>query len=369
MKKEIWTYLETDGRGGLVSSSVELLAKAKIVAAAAEIREEKYSICALLAGADHESLESAGGKALAAGAEKAVLIEGHELAVYSAEFYSDSIARLAETEKPQMILFERTTDGMDLAPRLAARLGAGMISDCVDLEKKDGKLLWIRHAFGGTAAVSVSFREQERTQIISIRPGSFGGAGRVKNNADGSCITPEPESRGQDAAKNSAAIVSVPYSAADSAGGAGKAAGERIVRPELVEVLEAAADRGVDLSTASVIVAGGNGAGPEGFRLIEELADLLHGAVGASRVAVDKGWISHAHLIGQSGITVTPDLYINCGISGSVQHIVGMRDAKCVVSINKDPKALIFNVSDYGSVGDLHKVLPALITEIRRHRG
>jgi electron transfer flavoprotein alpha subunit len=125
----------------------------------------------------------------------------------------------------------------------------------------------------------------------------------------------------------------------------------------------------MDPASARVIVAGGNGAGPEGFKLIEELAELLHGAVGASRVAVDKGWISHAHLIGQSGITVTPDLYINCGISGSVQHIVGMRDAKCVVSINKDPKALIFNVSDYGIVGDLHKVLPALIAEISRHRG
>ena len=361
MKKEIWTYLETDGNGELLSTSKELLAKAKIVAEAAE-EEEKYLICALLVGADHESLESAGGKALAAGAEKAVLIEGHELAVYSAEFYSDSIARLAETEKPQMILFERTTDGMDLAPRLAARLGAGMISDCVDLEKKDGKLLWIRHAFGGTAAVSVSFREQERTQIISIRPGSFGGAGRGSKAAQSTGIV-------QDAPEKDDAITLVSYNSADNIGRTGSSEGEKLLGPELVEVLEAAADQGMDLSSANVIVAGGNGAGPEGFKLIEELAELLHGAVGASRVAVDKGWISHAHLIGQSGITVTPDLYINCGISGSVQHIVGMRDSKCVVSINKDPKALIFNVSDYGIVGDLHKVLPALIAEIRRHRG
>lgn len=369
MKKEIWTYLETDGRGELLSASAELLAKAKIISAAAEEKEKEYSICALLAGAEHHALESAAEKALAAGADRAVLFEGQDLAVYSAEYYSDAIGRLAENEKPQMILFERTTDGMELAPRLAARLEAGMISDCVDLTKENGKLLWVRHAFGGTAAVSVSFREQEKTQIISIRPGSFGGAGRVKNNADGSCSAPEQAGMGQDAAKNSAAIASVPYSAAYSAGREGKAAGERLVRPELMEVLEAAADRGMDPAAASVIVAGGNGAGPEGFKLIEELAELLHGAVGASRVAVDKGWISHAHLIGQSGITVTPDLYINCGISGSVQHIVGMRDAKCVVSINKDPKALIFNVSDYGIVGDLNKVLPALIAEIRRHRG
>lgn len=345
MKKEIWTYLETDG------TSKELLAKAKIIAAAAE-DEEKYVICALFAGADHDALESAAERALVNGADKAVLIEGEELSVYSAEFYSDAIARAAETEKPQMILFERTTDGMDLAPRLAARLDTGMISDCVDLAKENGKLLWIRHAFGGTASVSVSFREQEKTQIISIRPGSFGGAGR------GAVLQDEPVKTG--------AITFVTYNSADDCG---QAAGDRIVRPELAEVLEAAADRGVDPGTANIIVAGGNGAGPEGFKLIEELAELLHGAVGASRVAVDKGWISHAHLIGQSGITVTPDLYINCGISGSVQHIVGMRDAKCVVSINKDPKALIFNVSDYGIVGDLHKILPALIGEIRRHRG
>ncbi len=362
MKKEIWTYLETDRSGELLSTSKELLAKAKIIAAAAE-EEKKYEICALLAGADHDALESAAGKALGAGADSAVIIEGDELSVYSAEFYSDAIGRLAETEEPQMILFERTTDGMDLAPRLAARLGAGMISDCVDLENRDGKLLWIRHAFGGTAAVSVSFREQEKTQIISIRPGSFGGAGRI--------VKKEAESTdgAKDAQGKTNAITYVSYNSADSVGRAGKTAGDRIVRPDLVEVLEAAADQGMDLGTANVIVAGGNGAGPEGFKLIEELAELLHGAVGASRVAVDKGWISHAHLIGQSGITVTPDLYINCGISGSVQHIVGMRDAKCVVSINKDPKALIFNVSDYGIVGDLHKVLPALIAEIRRHRG
>ena len=352
--KEIWTYMETDGRGDLLSTSKELLAKAEIIAAAAG-QEKACRICALLAGADPDLLESAAQKALAAGADRALVIKGEELSVYSAEFYADAIGRLAETEKPALILFERTTDGMDLAPRLAARLGAGMISDCVDLEKKDGNYLWIRHAFGGTAAVSLSFCQEDRPQVISIRPGSFGGAGRGAKEP--------PVSQGAASAKTGS-ITTVSYHSAASAG-----AEERIVRPELAEVLAAAADRGADPASASIIVAGGNGAGPEGFKLIEELADLLHGAVGASRVAVDKGWISHAHLIGQSGITVTPDLYINCGISGSVQHIVGMRDAKCVVSINKDPKALIFNVSDYGIVGDLHKVLPALIAEIRRHRG
>ena len=207
MKKEIWTFLETEGKGELRSTSKELLAKAKIIAAAAE-EEEKYVICALFAGADHEALISAAEKALGTGADKAVLIEGDELSVYSAEFYSDAIGRTAETERPEMILFERTTDGMDLAPRLAARLGTGMISDCVDLEKENGKLLWIRHAFGGTAAVSVSFREQEVTQIISIRPGSFGGAGRGAKAA-------EPAAA-QDAQAGTGAVAIVPYKSADS---------------------------------------------------------------------------------------------------------------------------------------------------------
>ncbi len=390
MMREIWTYLETDGQGDLFPASKELLAQAKIIAPAAQEKEEEdaFRICAVLAGADHDNLAGAAAKALQSGADRVIVIEGDALAVYSAEYFSDAIGRLAETGKPAMILFERTTDGMDLAPRLAARLDAGMISDCVDIEKKDGRLLWVRHAFGGTAAVSVAFREENRPQIISIRPGSFGGAGRAAKVGE---MARGAESTASESGADTGAITFVSYPSGGTVSGgtvsggtasgeiasndvasggiAARKAGEKIVRPELAEVLAAASDRGADPASASVIVAGGNGAGPEGFKLIEELAELLHGAVGASRVAVDKGWISHSHLIGQSGITVTPDLYINCGISGSVQHIVGMRDAKCVISINKDPKALIFNVSDYGIVGDLHKILPALIAEIRRHRG
>ena len=326
MKKEIWTYLEIDDRGRLLFAAKELLAKAQIIAGTAG--EKEFCVCAVLAGADHELLNRAAMEAEQCGAESVFALEGEELAVYSAEYFSDAVGKLAGDRAPAMILFARTTDGMDLAPRLAAYLQTGMISDCVDVVKKDEGLVWIRHAFGGTVSAEVSFCREEGPQLISIRPGSFGGTGRGAN-----AVRTEPAKTDRE-----------------------------------MEILEAAADRGKDPAAADVIVAGGNGAGPEGFKLIEELAELLHGAVGASRIAVDKGWISHSHLIGQSGITVAPSLYINCGISGSVQHIVGMRDAKCVISINKDPRALIFNVSDYGIVGDLHKVLPALIAEIRRHR-
>lgn len=356
MKKEIWTYLEIDNQGRLLPAAKDLLAKAQITAGTAETTaKEEFCICAVLAGADHELLERAAMEAEQCGAESVFALEGEELAVYSAECFSDAVGKLALERKPAMILFARTTDGMDLAPRLAAYLQTGMISDCVDVVGKGDRLVWIRHAFGGTVSAEVSFCRQEGPQLVSIRQGSFGGAGREANAARTESEKTDRENR----------TVFVPYRSKDC--NAGRTGGE-IIRPSLLEILEAAADRGKDPAAADIIVAGGNGAGPEGFKLIEELAELLHGAVGASRVAVDKGWISHSHLIGQSGITVAPSLYINCGISGSVQHIVGMRDAKCVISINKDPKALIFNVSDYGIVGDLHKVLPALIAEIRRHR-
>lgn len=384
MTKEIWTYLETDGHGALPSFSKELIAQAKAIVrtaagegpaqgdfSASDLRSgaaQEYRVCALLAGEGQDALESAAVKALCLGAERAIVLEGEELKEYSAEFYADAIGRAVKEEEPSYLLFARTTDGMDLAPRLAAELRTGMISDCVDVEKRDGELLWIRHAFGGTAAVSTAFRQREGTRIVSIRQGSFGGAGRGSDAA--AADSPVPDAEGKITFINSRQETGQEKTGRqDIAAGEVNPAGEKIVRPALLQVLEEASDRGMEIGTASVIVAGGNGAGPEGFKLIEELAELLHGAVGASRVAVDKGWISHAHLIGQSGITVTPDLYINCGISGSVQHIVGMRDAKCVISINKDPKALIFNVSDYGIVGDLHKILPALIAEIRRHRG
>ena len=353
MKKEIWTYLEIDDRGRLLFAAKELLSKAQIIAGTAG--EKEFCVCAVLAGADHELLNRAAMEAEQCGAESVFALEGEALAVYSAEYFSDAVGKLAGDRAPAMILFARTTDGMDLAPRLAAYLQTGMISDCVDVVKKDEGLVWIRHAFGGTVSAEVSFCREEGPQLISIRPGSFGGTGRGANAVRREAAKTDRENR----------TVFVPYIPQDCFAGR---PGGRIIRPSLLEILEAAADRGKDPAAADVIVAGGNGAGPEGFKLIEELAELLHGAVGASRIAVDKGWISHSHLIGQSGITVAPSLYINCGISGSVQHIVGMRDAKCVISINKDPRALIFNVSDYGIVGDLHKVLPALIAEIRRHR-
>ncbi len=354
MRREIWVYLETSEDGKLSSGSKELLAQGKTIARMAAA----CGLRGILAGGCAGQLEKAAGEAFLCGADDVTVIEGEELDIFSAECCSDAVAQLLEqfsTGRPLVMLFGRSPEGMDLAPALAARLKAGMLSDCVDASPVTDGLAWQRHAFGGTAVSYMKFRDGE-FPIVSLRPGSLG----VKQETGGSGETAETIETGEECpptgGKNRG-IDRFSYARA-----------RKIRRPSLIRVLEAASGRGADIGSADVIVAGGNGAGPEGFALIQELADLLHGAVGASRIAVDKGWAPHSRLIGQSGRTVAPRLYINCGISGSVQHIVGMRDAACVVSINKDPRALIFNVSDYGIVGDLHRVLPEMIREIRRSR-
>ena len=348
MKREVWVYLETSEDQRLSSESKELLAQGKTVAQmTAESGLPPFDeVRGILAGGCADKLEKAAGEAFLCGADHVTVIEGEALDAFSAECCSDAVAQLLEQAsgcRPRVMLFGRSPEGMDLAPALAARLKAGMLSDCVDAWPVPDGMAWERHAFGGTAVSCMKFRDGE-LPIVSVRPGSLGGKQETGEEYPASVL------------KNYA-IDRFSYTPA-----------REIRRPSLIRVLEAAGGRGADISSADVIVAGGNGAGPEGFALIQELADLLHGAVGASRIAVDKGWAPHSRLIGQSGKTVAPRLYINCGISGSVQHIVGMRDAACVVSINKDPRALIFNVSDYGIVGDLHRVLPEMIREIRRSR-
>lgn len=351
--------METDCGGNLTSSSKELLSQALVIAGRGA-KYEQYRIRALAAGAERTALTVTAREAVQLGADAVTVFESRAFSVLYNEYIADAIAEEAGKERPELILFERTADQIDLAPRIAGLMQAGMISDCVDVTADPDGFKWIRHAFGGTSSAAVTFREAALPHIVSLRPGSLRSSGVKKTESAVSNYSSGEKEPGLLHVGDSSIherVKIIEYTPE-----------KEIARPSLLEILEAASDRGQDIGTADVIVAGGSGAGPDGFALISELADLLHGAVGASRVAVDKGWISHAHLIGQSGRTVAPSLYINCGISGSVQHIVGMRDAKCVVSINKDPRALIFNVSDYGIVGDHHKVLPLLIAEIRRHR-
>ena len=274
--------------------------------------------------------------------------DGHDL-----DACVQALVYLAGKYRPRYLLLPMSVSGREAAPRAAALLDAGIMADCMKIgprgQSQTGRDIhgaantgqvpvYTRLSFGGYLSTDICFRG-EGLQVVTIRPGMFERAVPAGNSAK--IMAEEPGAELSGFLKGS----------------------------RFLHQIRNAAQEILAVEDADVIVAGGRGAGGEkGFALIRELADLLGGAVGASRVAVDKGWIGHEALSGQSGKTVAPALYINCGIAGSIQHITGMRDSGCVVSINTDPKALIYDVSDYGIVGDMFTVLPVLTEEIRRIR-
>jgi electron transfer flavoprotein alpha subunit len=264
------------------------------------------------------------------GAAKVYVADEDSLAAYSSEGYASTLATLIKQAEPAIILAGATALGKDLAPRLAAQLGVGVASDCIGLEIADGRLLATRPVFAGKAIAKV--RLKGTPQVATVRPN----------------VLPAPE-------PDAGAKVSVEPVIA--------AAGE--IRAKVVEIA-GAGEGEIDVAEADIIVSGGRGvAGPEGFAPVRSLAKTLGGALGASRAAVDAGWIEHAHQVGQTGKTVTPNLYIACGISGAIQHLAGMRTSKVIVAVNKDPEAPIFKVANYGIVGDLFEVVPLLEKELQ----
>jgi electron transfer flavoprotein alpha subunit len=263
------------------------------------------------------------------GATKVYVADDPALATYSSEGYTGTLAAFLGKADPAIILLGATAMGKDLAPRLAARLGVGLASDCTALEIDDGRLLAMRPIFAGKALARVKLNGDP--QMATLRPNVL--------------AAPEP-----DAAKT-ANVEPVP------------AVGD--VRAKVVEIAGAGAGE-IDVAEADIIVSGGRGvAGPEGFAPVRSLAKTLKAAVGASRAAVDAGWIEHSHQVGQTGKTVTPNLYIACGISGAIQHLAGMKTSKVIVAVNKDPEAPIFKVANYGIVGDLFEVVPLLEKEFQ----
>ena len=257
---------------------------------------------------------------------------------FSTEGYVKVLNDFIRGNKPEIVLIGATSYGRDIAPRLAGRLGTGLTADCTKLEidPADGKLLQTRPAFGGNLMATI-ICPKNRPQMSTVRPGVMERAHKL---AEGKAhlVTVIPELELED------------------------------IRVALVEK-KPPAKKQVNLIDARVVVSGGRGLKtPEGFRLIEELADVLGGEVGSSRACVDAGWISHAHQVGQTGTTVRPEIYIACGISGAIQHLAGMSEADYIVAINKDPEAPIFKVCDYGIVGDLYEILPAMIEDYRKRR-
>ncbi len=267
------------------------------------------------------------------GASKVYVLENSLFAHYSASSYSQALHALVEEEKPEVILFSATSMGKDLSPRLAAKLGVSLASDCTVTSIKEGKLEVTRPIFAGKALATV--RLTSSPQIASLRPNVFPV---LKDGAkDGEVVKKE---------------VVIPEDQI-------KGKVEETLREEGAEL---------DVTEADVVISGGRGMkGPENFDLLRELTSIVpHSAVGASRSAVDAEWIDHQHQVGQTGKTVSPNLYMAFGISGAIQHLAGMSSSKFIVAVNKDPEASIFKVADFGIVGDLFQVIPLLKEELKK---
>ena len=258
------------------------------------------------------------------GADKVHVFDDPALGAYATEPYARALAQVVAEAKPKAVLVPYTAMGKDLAPRAAARLGAGLVSDCVFFAVKDGRLEARRPMYAGKAYSTV--RWEGDPQMATLRPNVF------------------------------------PLEKADASRKAEVTKGQvdTSARAKVTAVHAAAAGK-VELSEAQIIVSGGRGLkGPENFHLIQGLADALGAAVGASRAVVDAGWVDHQLQVGQTGKTVSPTLYVACGISGAIQHLAGMSTSKVIVAINKDPDAPIFKIASYGLVGDVFEILPKL---------
>jgi electron transfer flavoprotein alpha subunit len=257
---------------------------------------------------------------------------------FNDEPYSRLMTSLIRQYKPAVVLAGATPIGRSFFPRVAARIRTGLTADCTSLQidKETGNLLQIRPAFGGNIMATI-LCPHHRPQMATVRP-------RVMK-------------RGQYEESRKGEIIELNADGLTS-------------RTRVVESVKEVSDITVNLQEADMIVSGGRGLGdPKGFKIIEELAEVLGAAVGSSRACVDAGWVPYRHQVGQTGKTVCPKIYIACGISGAVQHLVGMQSSDIIIAINKNPDAPIFNVATYGIVGDLYEVIPLLIKKIKESKG
>jgi len=268
------------------------------------------------------------------GADKIIVADDARLASYTPGAYASVIAQVVKANDPATLLLGASVQGKDLAALLSARLGVGMAQDCTALSIDNGRLNAVRPIYAGKAYAKVTFSDHY-PHIATARPNVMP-------------MNPPDASKAAEMAD------------------AGVALDDCALKAKVADVLREAAGK-VDLTEADKIVSGGRGLkGPEGFKVLEDLAAVMGASVGASRSAVDAGWRSHTDQVGQTGKVVSPNLYIACGISGAIQHLAGMSTSKVVVAINKDPEAPIFQKADYGVVDDLFKVLPALTEEVKK---
>ena len=323
--KNIWVYIETE-EGKPKAVGFELLSPGRDIA-------DKRG-CSLVAVVIGNGVEETAKQAIAYGADQVLLLDAPEYNIYNTDVFGEAMVGLIEKYQPEGILIGATNNGRDLGPCVSCRIKTGLTADCtaIGVDGESGNIAWTRPAFGGNLMATI-LCPNTRPQMGTVRPGVF-----KKPVAD--------ESRTGEIIREQ---MKIPEN-----------------RVELIKRVREVAES-VNLDEAEIIVSGGNGVGSaENFSYIKALADTLGGAVGASRAAVDNGWISHAHQVGQTGKTVAPKLYIACGISGAIQHIAGMSGSDTIIAVNKDPDAPIFSVADYGIVGDLFEVLPVLTAEFKK---
>ena len=329
--KDLWVFVETNEDGTAKNVGIELLTPGKMMAG-----KQGGALVAVVIGSGVDEAVKAASEH---GADKVIVVDGPEYKHYTTDAYAIALCTLVEKYGPTSMLIGATNNGRDLGPRVSCRLHTGLTADCtaLDIDEETGNVAWTRPAFGGNLMATI-ICPNHRPQIGTVRPGVF--------------------KKGEAGAASAEIVKEDLHVPADQ------------IRTQVIELIKEMGGENVDLEGAEIIVSGGRGVGgPEGFEPIKALADALGATVGASRAAVDAGWIAHAHQVGQTGKTVGPKLYIACGISGAIQHLAGMSGSDVIVAVNKDPDAPIFDVADYGVVGNLFEVLPVLVDEIKKVRG
>ncbi len=324
--KEVWVFAETN-QGVIAPVVFELLNKARQLAADLDTQ-----VAAVLLGSD---LGSKTEELIQRGADRVYLVEAEGLTHYIAENYTTIITKLIKKYKPEIFLAGATTTGRSLVSRIAVSCYTGLTADCTGLEidKEKKVLIQTRPAFGGNIMariISPNFRPQMATVRHKVMPEAEVDSSRQGEVIKEPCSPEELDKR----------IKFLDF-----------------IREDVSTV---------NLAEADIIVSGGRGLrAPENFKIVEELAKVLGAAVGSSRACVDAGWIPYSHQVGQTGRTVCPKIYIACGISGQIQHLVGMQSSDMIIAVNKDPDAPIFKVADFGIVGDIFKVLPLLTKKLK----
>lgn len=327
--KGVWVFAEQRD-GELQKVSLELLGEGRKIADKLGVK-----LTALLLG---DKIEGLAKDLVAYGADEVLVAEDSLLKNYTTDAYTKVICDLANEKKPDIFFIGATFIGRDLGPRVAARLSTGLTADCTSLDiDEEGKyLLATRPAFGGNLMATIACADH-RPQMATVRPGVFEKL--AKDETKAACIEK----------------VSFELSQND-------------VRTKVVKVVKEHKDI-ADISEANILISGGRGVGnKETFKLLQDLAEVMGGTVAASRAAVENGWLERDYQVGQTGKTVRPNIYIACGISGAIQHLAGMQDSDYIIAINKDATAPIMKAADLAIVGDLNKVIPELIAQVKARK-